>query len=98
MAEIDRFPDGAAQYFDFMFEQVQLRLQAFLHTRFSLQAAASKAAAQQLLADLLHPRLPRALFGIDALAKNFGEEGLSNDFDLKPVQDAVGRLISSLHA
>ncbi|WBO23799.1 TetR/AcrR family transcriptional regulator [Sphingomonas abietis] len=98
MAEIDRFPDGAAQYFDVMFEQVQLLVQTFLQIRFSLQTEPSERAAQQLLADLLHPRLPRALFGIDTLAKNFGEEGLSNDFDLKPVRDAVGRLISSLRA
>jgi hypothetical protein len=96
MAETARFPQGAAQYFDVMFTEVHTRLSVYLKTTFGLAARAGAEAAQRLLGQLLYPRLVRALFGMDELAKNFDREALSRDFDLKPIRKAVADLIESL--
>jgi AcrR family transcriptional regulator len=96
MAETARFPKGAAQHFDVMFTEVHTRLSAYLKTTFGLSARASAEAAQRLLGQILYPRFPRALFGIDPLAESFDDAALSPDFDLKPVRKAVVDLLESL--
>ena len=96
LAETARFPDGAAEHFDVMFTEVQARLGAYLRTAFGLPAKASAEAAQRLLAQILYPRLLRALFGVDPLADRFDGDTVSPDFDLKPVRKAVAELIDSL--
>lgn len=96
MAETARFPQGAAQHFDVMFTEVHTRLSTYLKTAFGLSSRASADAAHRLLGQLLYPRFPRALFGIDALAESFGPAALAPDFDLKPVRKAVAELIESL--
>jgi AcrR family transcriptional regulator len=96
MAETGRFPQGAAQHFDVMFTEVHTRLSAYLKTTFGLSARAGAEAAQRLLGQILYPRFPRALFGIDPLAESFDDEALSPDFDLKPVRKAVVDLLESL--
>jgi AcrR family transcriptional regulator len=96
MAETSRFPEGAAQHFDVMFTEVHTRLSAYLKTKFELSARAGAEAAQRLLGQVLYPRFPRALFGIDPLAKSFDDEALAPDFDLKPIRKAVAGLIESL--
>jgi len=96
MAETTRFPEGAAQHFDVMFTEVHTRLSAYLKTTFGLSARASAEAAHRLLGQVLSPRFPRALFGMDPLAESFDDEALSPDFDLKPIYKAVAELIESL--
>jgi AcrR family transcriptional regulator len=96
MAETKRFPEQAAQYFDVLFTQVHARLSAYLKTTFGLSARASAEAAHRLLGQVLYPRFPRALFGMDQLAKNFDREALAPDFDLKPIRKAIADLIESL--
>ena len=96
MAETTRFPEGAAQHFDVMFTEVHTRLSAYLKTTFGLPARASAEAAHRLLGQVLYPRFPRALFGMDPLAESFDDEALSPDFDLKPIYKAVAELIESL--
>jgi len=96
LAETTRFPEGAAQYFDVMFTEVHARLSAYLRTCFGLPARASAEAAQRLLGQLLYPRLLRALFGIDAMAKTLERETAAPSFDLKPIRKAVDELIESL--
>jgi AcrR family transcriptional regulator len=96
MAETARFPQGAAQHFDVMFTEVHTRLSAYLKTTFGLSARGGAEAAQRLLGQILYPRFPRALFGIDPLAESFDDEALSPDFDLKPVRKAVVDLLESL--
>jgi AcrR family transcriptional regulator len=96
MAEAERFPAQAAQYFDVLFTQVHARLSAYLKTTFRLSSRASDEAAQNLLGQVLYPRFPRALFGLDQLAKSIDREALSPDFDLKPIRKAVADLIESL--
>jgi len=96
MAETARFPEGAAQHFDVMFTEVHTRLSAYLKTTFGLAPRVSADAAHRLLGQILYPRFPRALFGIDPLAKSFNEEAAAPDFDMRPISKAVAELIESL--
>jgi AcrR family transcriptional regulator len=96
MAEAERFPEQAAQYFDVLFTQVHARLSDYLKTTFGLSAPTSAEAAHRLLGQVLYPRFPRALFGIDQVAKSFGLETMAPDFDIKPIRKAVVDLIGSL--
>jgi AcrR family transcriptional regulator len=95
-AEAARFPEGAAQYFDVIFAEVLSRLSGYLKATFDLSARASLDAAQRLLGQVLYPRFPRALFGIDPLIKSLDDKALSRDFDLKPIRKAVAEIIGSL--
>jgi len=96
MAESGRFPEQAGQYFDVLFTQVHARLGAYLKASFGVSARSSAEAAHRLLGQVLYPRFPRALFGMDTLAESFDREALSPDFDLKPIRKAVADLIASL--
>ncbi len=96
MAEVARFPEGAAQYFEVMFEDVHAQLCAFLGKTYEISASASDQAAQRLLSCLLFPTLPRALFGIDPLAKTLGSDALSPDVDLKTIRKKVMGIISAI--
>lgn len=96
LAESARFPEGAAQHFDVMFTEVHTRLSAYLKNTFELSARVCAEAAQKLLGQVLYPRFPRALFGIDQLAETFDDEVLAADFDLKPIRTAVAELIEAL--
>ena len=96
MAETARFPEQAAQYFDVLFTQVHARLTAYLETTFDLSNSASAEAAHRLLGQVLYPRFPRALFGLDPLAQSFDREALPAAFDLNPIRQAVTDLIEAL--
>jgi AcrR family transcriptional regulator len=96
MAETTRFPQGAAQHFDVMFTEVHTRLAAYLEASFGLSTRAGGEAAERLLGQILYPRFPRALFGIDELAKSFSGEDLAPNVDLKPIRKAVEDLLESL--
>jgi AcrR family transcriptional regulator len=96
MAEAERFPEQAEQYYDVLFTQVHARLSAYLKATFGISAGASREAAGSLLGQLLYARLPRALFGIDKLRESFDHEALSPEVDLKPIRKAVAELIGSL--
>lgn len=96
MAEAERFPEQAEQYYDVLFTQVHARLSAYLKLTFGISARASKEATESLLGQLLSLRLPRALFGMDKLTESLDHEALSPDFDLKPIRKAVAELIGSL--
>ncbi len=98
IAEAERFPEGAARYFDVIFSAPHERLSAYLGEMFGLSETASSEAAQQLLGRIIYPRFPRALFGLDILAEQLDEQVIGADFDLKPVRKAVAELIESLAA
>lgn len=95
IAEAERFPEGAGQYFDVLFTAVQERLSAYLKEAFGLSAPASTEAAQELIGRVIYPRFPRALFGVDTLSERL-EETIGADFDLQPIRKAVAELIESL--
>ena len=63
---------------------------------FALSTRASAEAAQRLLAQILFPLFPRALFGLQDFVQDFDEHSLSPKVDLKPVRKAVAELIESL--
>ena len=63
MAESERFPEQAAQYFDVLFTEVQARLGAYLRATFRLSAEEGTATAHRLLGLVLFPEWPRTLFG-----------------------------------
>ena len=96
MAESARFPEGAAQYFDVLFTQVHTRLSSYLKTTFGLSARSSGEATHKLLGQVLYPHFPRALFGIDHLAKSVDPETLTSDVNQKQIRRAVKELIESL--
>jgi AcrR family transcriptional regulator len=96
IAEAGRFPQGAAQYFDVVFAEVHNRLSGYLKTTFSLSPRASGEAASRLLGQVLYPKYPRALFGMERLARSFDDHALSPEFDLKPIRKAVADLMESL--
>ncbi len=96
IAEAERFPEGAARYFDVIFTAPHERLSAYLGETFGLSKTTSSEAAQLLLGRIIYPRFPRALFGIEALSEQWNDEAIRADFDLTPVRKAVVELIASL--
>lgn len=98
IAEAARFPEGSARYFDAIFSAAHERLSAYLKEAFGLSTKASSEAAQELLGRVIHPRFPRALFGIDELSEQLDNEAIRADFDLKPIRKAVAELMESLAA
>lgn len=89
MAEAVRFPEAAAEHHDVMFTEVQARLGGYVRKAWGLTPRAATEAAQRLLGQLLFPRFPRALAGLEPLAKSFDHGKLGADFDLKPVRRIV---------
>jgi AcrR family transcriptional regulator len=96
MAEAERFPKQAAQYFDVLLTQVHTRLSAYLKATYGLSARTSADAAHRLLAQVIYPRFTRALFGMDALAKSIDRGAIAPEFDLKPIRKSVADFIESL--
>lgn len=96
MAETTRFPAGAAQHFDVVFTEVEARIGAYLKTELGLPARNCAEAAQKLLGLLLYPRLLRALFGLEDLAKSLDDEAAAPRADLKPIRKAVAQVIGPL--
>jgi AcrR family transcriptional regulator len=98
MAEAERFPEPAARHFDVLFTEVHARLTTYLKTALALSPRASAEAAHRLIGQIVYPRLPRALFGLDALVESFAPEGQPPDLDLKPIRKAVAELMASIDA
>ncbi len=96
VAETERFPEQAAQYYDQLFTEVHTRLSAYLRATFKLSAQGGAEVAHKLLGQILYPRLPRALFGIDPLATSLDREALVPGVDLKPIRRVVTDVIASL--
>ena len=94
--EAGRFPEEAADYCYVVLSEVEARVADYLHRVVGLSTQDSNTAAQQLLAQLLYPRFPRALFGVDPLIESFEESGLSPDFDTKPIRRAVSNVMAPL--
>ena len=90
IAEAERFPEGSARFYEAIFETAHERLVVFLRERIKLPPKGAAEAAHDLLGRILHPRFPRALFGIDKVSDEWlNEETISADFDLKPIRKAV---------
>ncbi len=95
IAEAERFPEGSARYFDTIFSVPQDRLSAYLVETFGLTETAARDAAQRLLGQIISPRFPRALFGIEPPSVHLGDT-LRADFDLAPIRRVVMELMPLL--
>jgi AcrR family transcriptional regulator len=96
VAETARFPEAAAQHYDSMFAEVVGRLAGYLETTFGSSARASTDAAQRLLAQVLFPLLPRALFGLEELIDGFDDEARSPKVDLRRLRRIVVDVIEPI--
>lgn len=95
ISEAERFPEGSASFYDAIFTTAHERLASFLRERLKLGPKASAEAADDLIGRIAHPRLSRALFGIDKVRDEWlDEDKISADFDLKPIRKAVAMLLN----
>lgn len=96
MAEAERFPQGAARYYEVIFDELRTRLAAYLGQRFGLGLAERQAAAERLMGEILLPRWPRVLLGVEPMPPRFDGEGVSEGFDLSAVRRVVEAFVVSL--
>jgi AcrR family transcriptional regulator len=95
ISESERFPQGAAAYFESIFGETQRRLAAYLKATFALTPKASSDAADRLLGQFLYPLLPRTLLGLEPLREDVTDTQ-DTAVDLKPVRKIVRAFIDSL--
>jgi AcrR family transcriptional regulator len=94
IAEAERLPEASAQYYDAIFTTSQQRLAAFLSERGRVAPQAGADAAGELLGRMVHPRLFRALLGVDKpLSELPAEASVATDPDLAPIRYAVATLV-----
>lgn len=96
IAEAARFPEGSARYFDVILSIPHERLSVYLKEAFRLSPEVSAQEAQLLLGRIVHPRFPRALFGLEELSEQLDEQAIGSGFDLEPVRNAVAESIRSI--
>ncbi len=96
MTESERFPEQSALYFDVLFTQVHARLSAYVRRTFRVSPKRSAVLTERLMGQVLFPHLPRALFGLDALATSFEAETHAVSLDLRPIRRAVKELLGEL--
>ncbi|PRY02463.1 TetR/AcrR family transcriptional regulator [Allonocardiopsis opalescens] len=90
IAEAERLPEASARYHDAIFDTSRRRLAGYLAERFDLSPAAAEEAAGRLLGGTVHPRLFRALLGVEPpLDEAADEASLAADVDLAPIRAAV---------
>jgi AcrR family transcriptional regulator len=95
ISEAERFPEGSASFYDAIFTTAHERVAVFLRERLKLGPKAASEAADDLIGRIAHPRLARALFGLDKVRNNWpGDDKVSADFDLKPIRKAVAVLLN----
>lgn len=94
IAESERFPEGAPRLYEAIFGTAQTRLEALLRERLKLSRKAAAESAGELLGRVLHPRFPRALFGLEWLTDDRLEDDRpSAQLDLAPIRAAVAELL-----
>jgi AcrR family transcriptional regulator len=96
MAESERFPEQAAQYFDALFEEVHRRVSTYLKLTFEISSRNAAEATDKLFSSIFYPRLIRALFGLETLAKSFAQEDLPPTYDLRLIRRAVNEVLKAL--
>jgi len=96
MAESERFPEQAAQYFDALFEEVHRRVSTYLKVTFDISSRRAAEATDKLFSAIFYPRLIRVLFGLETLEKTFAQDGLPATYDLKPIRKAANEVLRAL--
>ena len=96
IAEAERFPEGAASFYDALFATAHERLAGFLRERLKLGPKRAAEAADSVVGRITHPLLARALFGIDSVrAGEVDETEVGAAVDLEPIREAVASLLGS---
>lgn len=86
IAEADRLPELAAGLYDVVFGVAAADLAAHLVAGFGFEEGAARVAADELIGLVLHPMLPRLLFGIEPLVDDLPEEAdLAAEVDLERI-------------
>lgn len=90
IAEAERLPDSAREYFDAIFASTYERLGAYLADRYAMDAAAALALAEDLLGRTVLPRLFRTLLGVEDGRQSGPEDTtLATDVDLDAIRGLV---------
>jgi TetR/AcrR family transcriptional regulator, regulator of autoinduction and epiphytic fitness len=91
IAEADRLPDLAAGLYDVLFEATARDLAAHLVAASGIAADQAEAVANELIGLVIHPVLPRLLFGVESFVEELPEEArLAADVDLDRIRRLVG--------
>jgi AcrR family transcriptional regulator len=91
IAEADRLPDLAAGLYDVLFETTAGNLAAYLATAWDLATDEAEVIAAELIGLVIHPTLPRLLFGVDPSTDETPEETrLAADVDLDRIRQLMG--------
>jgi AcrR family transcriptional regulator len=92
IAEAERLPGSSNAYFDAIFASTHERLSSYLADKYTMDAAASAALAQDLIGRTVLPRLFRTLLSVEEVIKDTPEDtALAKDVDLS----AIRRLVST---
>jgi TetR/AcrR family transcriptional regulator of autoinduction and epiphytic fitness len=87
IAEADRLPDLAVGLYDVVFGDTAGELTAHLVTSWGLATDEAEVVADELIGLVIHPTLPRLLFGIEPLVDELPEEArLAADVDLDRIR------------
>jgi TetR/AcrR family transcriptional regulator of autoinduction and epiphytic fitness len=93
VADADRLPALAAGLYNVLFETTTADLTAHLTAAFGLAVDQAEVVAGELIGLVVHPVLPRLLFGIDPLTDELPDETrLTADVDLDRIE-ALFRLV-----
>ena len=94
IAEADRLPELAAGLHDVLFEVTTGDLAAHLATTSGCTAEEAEVAANELIGLVVHPTLPRLLFGVEPLSEEMPEEArLAAEVDLDRIRRLVGIVV-----
>lgn len=94
IAEAERFPEGAARFYEATFGTARERVALFLRERFGLTTAQSTRTTEALFGRVLLPSFTRALFGVDPVAQQWlDEEAIGPARDLESIRTAVAQLL-----
>jgi AcrR family transcriptional regulator len=92
-AEAEHFPEGAALAYEAVFGAVQERMEEFMRKRFGQSRKAAARTAEQLMSRVFHPRVIRALFGIDPISEEWVDEDVVDPtFDPAPIREVIDQI------
>jgi len=94
-AEAENFPEGAARAYDALFGTVESRVAEFLSTRLGQSRDRAVQITEQLMSRLFHPRILRALFGIDPIVDDWEDEAAVDPaFDPAPIRRFIAQAVA----
>lgn len=92
-AEAEYFPEGAARAYEAVFGAAQERMEEFLRKRFGQSRKTATRVAEQLMSHVFHPRVIRALFGIDPISEEWLDgEVVDPAFDPAPIRGVIAEI------